>query len=189
MGCQFLNTHSVPVSTVFACSTNVQLGEPSHLFYATSYAFNNTQKEDTDRFIRIGTQVYRHLMHIQMIALESAETELESGQESDFPEGLSRMLSGMCANLSKAVCSSPIAHLIMSNNGSRFEYSHTFNDLLVGQAIVVLNDKEDLCCIRANYSQAKKSKVFWLDYMVADYLYRPEILDKICMYEYASKYE
>ena len=121
LGCEFLNSHSMLVSTVFACNTNVKLGELSHLFYAAAYAFKNIEKEDMNQFIQIGTHFCRHLTRMQNIALESAETESESEQESDLSEGLSRILSSMCVNLSKAMCSSPSEHLVMSNSGSRFE--------------------------------------------------------------------
>ena len=62
IGCQFHNNHSVPASEVFACNTNVQLGKPCHLFYATCYAFKSTQKDDANRFVLIGTKIIRRLM-------------------------------------------------------------------------------------------------------------------------------
>lgn len=51
MGCQFLNTHNVAASTVFGCNTNVQIGEPCHIYYNAAYAFKDTQKEDSERFL------------------------------------------------------------------------------------------------------------------------------------------
>ena len=89
-------------------------------------------------------------MRMRSIALENTEAENttigdemndESKDKETWTEGLSRMLSGMCANLSKAVCSSTMAHLIVSNNGSRFQFSHGFPNLLVSQAMDVLDGK------------------------------------------------
>lgn len=193
MGCQFLNTHSVPVSAVFGCNTNVQIGEPVHLYYNTAYAFKDTQKEDSDRFIRIGTQVVKRLQRMKAIALENATTGSEADvveiSGPDFSEGLSRILSGICANMSKAVCSSTMAHLIVSNDGSRFEYSHGFSNLLVSQTIDVLNGKEGRFRVRNNFSKTKKESVLWPDSTVDDYVHRDGILDKVCLYEFVAKYK
>ena len=51
--------------------------------------------------------------------------------DSDFSEGLSRMLIGMCASISKTVCSTTMAHLIVRNEGSRFQFLHEFTHLFV----------------------------------------------------------
>ena len=72
IGSHFLNTHSVPVSAVFGCNTNVQMGAPCHLFYTSTYAFKNTQKEDSDRFVHIGTRVCKRLMRMKAIARQNA---------------------------------------------------------------------------------------------------------------------
>ena len=64
-GSQFLNTHSIPASTVFSCNTNVQIGKACHIFYATNYAFKDTSSEDSEHFIRIGTQVQRRLLRLR----------------------------------------------------------------------------------------------------------------------------
>ena len=76
MGCQFLKTHNVAASTVFGCNTNVQIGEPCHIYYNAAYAFKDTQKEDSERFLRIGTQVIRRLRRMEAIARENAQITL-----------------------------------------------------------------------------------------------------------------
>jgi hypothetical protein len=101
MGCQFLNTHSVPASEVFACNTNVQLGEPCHLFYTTCYAFKSTQKDDADRFVIIGTKVIRPLIRMRSIAQQNAALQSTKNDDSvsentnrevRWSESLSRLL-------------------------------------------------------------------------------------------------
>ncbi len=108
MGCQFLNTHSIPVSAVFASNTNVQIGEPCHLFYTTCYEFKSTQKDDADQFVSIGTKVIRRLMRMRSIVQQNAALEQETKETStsegtsnstQWSESLSRLLSGMSANL------------------------------------------------------------------------------------------
>lgn len=120
---------------------------------------------------------------------EPAETNEDDTRQADFSEGLSRILSGMCANLSKAVCSSVMGHLTVSNNGSRFQYSHEFTNFLVGQMLDVLDGLPGHFRIRTNYSKKEKKKIFWADSMVDDYLHRPDGLEGLCMYEFLSCYE
>jgi len=177
---------------VFGYNTNVQMGEPVHLFYSTAYMFKNTQKEDPNRFIRIGTEVVKRLHRIQRIALENAALEDEPEDNDteisgpDFLEGLSRMLSGMCANMSKAVCSSPMAHHIVNNNGSHFEYSHSFTNLLFRQTIIDLEGGEGQFRIRKNYSTIEQKTVLWSGSTLDGYTERDEALENVCMYEFVT---
>ena len=134
-GSQFLNAHSIPASTVFGCNSNVRIGSSCHLYYATCYSFKNTQKEDAEKWLIIGTTVIRRLHRMQAAAKEEAareEAEREalareagSGDNaaaavsdnndqdntSDFGKGLGHFLSAMCANISRDVVSSTMAHL------------------------------------------------------------------------------
>ena len=107
----------------------------------------------------------------------------------DFSEGLSRILSSMCVNMSKAVYRVTMAHLIVSNEGSRFQFSHKLMYLLVSQMHDKLDDKEVNCCIRTNYSMLQKHKVMWPDSSADDYLYRPNESENMCLYEYVSKFK
>ena len=61
--------------------------------------------------------------------LEAVSADPQSN--TNFSEGLSRFLSGMSANMSKAVCSTTLAHLIVRNNGLRFQLSHECTSLLL----------------------------------------------------------
>ena len=124
-------------------------------------------------------------------ALENAEMEndIKSTTNTDFSEGVSRMLSGMCANMSRAMCSSPMTHLIVSNDGSRSEFSYGFTNLLLTQAVDVLEGKEGEFRIRTNFSKTKNEKVFWPDSSLDNYRYRPPDRIGMCYYEFVAKYE
>ena len=37
MGCQYINTHNEALSRTLNCNTNVQIGDPSSIFYTTLY--------------------------------------------------------------------------------------------------------------------------------------------------------
>ena len=53
--------------------------------------------------------------------------------QDGFVKGLCRTLSGMNAAISRNVISATLQHLLVSNGGSRFKFSHSFGNLLVGQ--------------------------------------------------------
>ena len=51
----------------------------------------------------------------------------------EFTKSLCILLSGMRAATSRHVVSATLAHLIVSQNGTRFTFSHDFGHLLVSQ--------------------------------------------------------
>ena len=99
------------------------------------------------------------------------------------------MLSGMCTNFSKSVCCSTMSHLIVSNNGPRFQFSYGFPNLLVSQGIDVINGKDDEFRIRTNYSKALKDKVLWQDSISGNYIHRPDNLEHLRCHDFVAKYE
>jgi len=189
-GCQYVNTHSVPASAVFSCNTNIQIGSPTHVHYITNYSFKDTQPEDRARHLRIGTQVIRRLLRMKTNAAnQDGEDQDNDSDQANFTEGLSRILSGMSANLSKAVCSSTLAHFIICNDGSRFNFSHGFSQLLASQAMDVLNGKPGNFRIRRNFSKETEKAVMWPDSQLDDFRYRPDDLDDLCYYEQMMLFE
>ena len=137
-------------------------------------------------------------MHMRSITLENAEAENitigdemndESKDKETWTEGLSRILSGICANFSKAVCSSTMAHLITSNDGTRFQFSHGFSNFLVSQAIDVLGGKSTAVCMRHNYSKMVQEKVVWEDSIFNDYIHQPDALEHLCYYNFVANNE
>ena len=158
-GCQYVNTHSIPASAVFSCNTNVQIGSPTHVHYITNYSFKDTQPEDRARYLRIGTQVIRRLLRMKMNAANQDGGDQDDGTDKrTLTEGLSRMLLGMSANLSKAVCSATLAHFIICNDGSWFNFSHGFTQLLASLAMDVLEGKEGNFRIRRNLEGYQRSR-------------------------------
>jgi hypothetical protein len=62
--------------------------------------------------------------------------------EPSFCEGLCRVFSGLNAATTKNVISATMAHLIPSNGGSCFVFSHNFSELLVGQMEATLEGQD-----------------------------------------------
>ena len=112
-----------------------------------------------------------------------------------------------------------MGHLIMSNDGSRFQYSHDTTNLLVSQTMDVLNGKAVRFTMRRNQAphakqsdednashnnnnnsqgngsnnsndrENKSDVVMWPDSTVDDYRFRPIELNDMCMYEFVAKYQ
>ena len=130
-GYQYMNVHICTLSELFNCNINVQVGDPFHMYYITLYNLKSTQEEDSERSKQVAQTITRRLIQIQ--------DKIRAGlwdpcnNESDFVEGLWRMLGGMHVATSWYVVSSTMAHLLICQNGTRFQFSHDFTDLLVGQ--------------------------------------------------------
>ncbi len=104
-------------------------------------------------------------------------------------EGLSRVLSGLNAATTRNVISATMAHLIPCDEGSRFVYSHTFSDLLVGQMEATSESQDINVRIRSNKLQNKI--IIWPDSLADDYIHRPieYELDQICFYKMTMCYK
>jgi hypothetical protein len=102
---------------------------------------------------------------------------------------LSRVLSGLNAATTRNVISATMAHLIPCNGGSRFVFSHTFSDLLVGKMEATLEGQDINVRIRLNKLQNKI--ITWPDSLADDYIHRPidNKLDQICLYNMTRCYK
>ena len=128
MGCQWVNVHNVTLSNVFNCNTNVQVGDPFHMFYITLFNLKSTQEEDSERGQCIAQALVRQLIRLQDEV--RAKLRPPSDPENKFVEGLCRMLlGGMNAATSHYVVSATMGHLLICQKGTRFMFSHDFSDL------------------------------------------------------------
>jgi hypothetical protein len=106
-----------------------------------------------------------------------------------FGEGLSRVLSGLNTATTRNVISATMAHLIPCNGGSRFVFSNTYSDILVGQMEATLEGQDINVHIRLNKLQHKI--ITWPDSLVDDYIHQPidNELDQICFYDMIRCYK
>ena len=86
MGCQFINTHNVAVSEVFNCNTNVTIGGPDTVYYATVYGSKNTQADDAEQQKAISNSANKRLLRVEQEILDGTckADEVQDG----FVEGL-----------------------------------------------------------------------------------------------------
>lgn len=185
MGCQYINVHNNTIQEVLNCNTNVQIGDPTQVYYNTLYNSKSTQAEDAEKQRRVGNTITRRLLRIQEEIEMGARDEEE--ETDNFVEGLCRLLSGMNAATTRDVISATMAHLLMCNNGTRFPMSHGFARLLITQMEAALNNEPTYCRIRVNIFQG--NKVAWQDSSADNYFYRPNQLEGVCTYEFTMKFQ
>jgi len=188
MGCQFLNSHNNAISEVFNFNTNIQIGDTSQVFYSTLYTCKSTQVEDKENQVHIGRAVIKRMKRL----LE--ETQLSENSkntiEPSFGEGLSRVLSGLNAATTRYVVSSTLAHLIISNNGSRFHCSHPMSNLLVTQMEASLEGHNTMVRIRTSKIPGAGVNC-WEECLADDYIHRPIIteFEDMSFYQMTSQYK
>ena len=187
MGCQFVNTHSDALSRVLGCNTNVQIGDTSQVYYSTLYTGKNNQKEDSERQERITNTINRRLLKIEEEILDG--TRKPDEVQEGFVEGLCRMLGGLNAATSRCVVSSPMAHLLVCQGGTRFTMSHSFSNLLITQLEATIENRSVDVRIRTNMFNG--NKILWPDSSADDYIHRPKhvLFDKMCSYYMAMWYK
>lgn len=196
-GCQYMNTHSVPVSDILNCNTNVQAGDSGQTYYQTLYHTKNTQKEDCEPRDLVARQLIRRLLRAQDAARErecvpsTNNTHVDNidieNKVNDWVEGLSRVLSGINAATSRIAVSAPMAHNLAFNGGSRFSLSHNFAELLVGQLEEILEGNPVNFICRTCFAE-DGTMTQWADLSANDYIFRPDILSKVCLYQQFMHY-
>ena len=185
MGCQYINTHNDALSRIFNCNTNVTIGDVSQVYYATLYSNKNNQKEDSERQQRIASTVNRRLLKTQE-ELDNGTRRPDEVQEG-FVEGLCRMLGGLNAATSRCVVSSPMAHLLVCQGGTRFTMSHSTAELLISQLEATIENKSINVRLRTNMLNGKR--ILWPDSSADDYIHRPPELESMCIYEEKMRFK
>lgn len=186
MGCQYLNTFCKSVAEVFCCNTNVQIGDRSQVYYCTLYCGKSTQKDDAERQNRMNVACTRRLLRIEDEIMRGERNK--DDRQDGFVEGLCRMLSAMNAAQSRDKISVCMQHRLVLNNGNRFQYSHGFGQLLIGQLESRL-EGEDIK-VRIRYNKLYGDEHPWEDAACDHYLKRPEKdeFENMCAYEMAMHY-
>jgi hypothetical protein len=110
--------------------------------------------------------------------------------ETSFGEGLCRVLSGLNAATTRNVISATMAHLIPSNGGLQFVFSHDFSDLLVSQMEATLKGQDINVRIRSNKLPDGQFKS-WEDSLAVDYIHCPlgKKIDMMSFYEMTQQYK
>lgn len=178
LGCEYVNTFNCALSEIFNCNTNVQIGDVWQVYYSTLYGSKSTQKEDSDQVQRILQSTVRRLAKIE----ENIITGKDNSENPDkaFKTALGVMLSGLRAATTRHVVSATMAHLLISLNGQRFQFSHEFGHLLVSQLNADLENEETFCRIKT--IKVKGETHFYKDSSSDDYIFRPHSLENTCAY-------
>ena len=120
--------------------------------------------------------------------IKKSNIDRNSEKSLDFVEGLCRLLSGVTTHLSSTVVRAPLAHVLLVK-GSRFQFSHSFSNLLLTQIIDYLDgEKEISFYLRRGYSNSVK-EVQWPEMFATNYLERPLELEHVSVKEFVQDYE
>ena len=182
MGDQFQNTFNPAVSGTFGYNTNIQIGDVAHIYYNTMYGSKSNQDEDTKDFIKVCNVISRRL------AAQKEKEENEEDSAPEFIEGLSRVLIGIRAHISSYVIGAPLAYHLLTK-GTRFEFSHEFSSILLGQLEDYTMDKELGFKIRQKKKKDGDVSTRWADCFTNNIIYRPKEIDNICVYQQLLEYE
>ena len=107
-----------------------------------------------------------------------------------FREALIRFLIGMSTHVSQDVISSTMAHLMISQKGSRFTFSHDFRNLLAGQMLNHLLGRDPGDFVLRRRNKGNEGELYmWPDYSINDYLFRPNSLEEMSFYQFSTIFE
>ena len=82
--------------------------------------------------------------------------------------------------MSQDVSSATMANLLRWQHGTRFIFSHEFNDVLIGQMLDKLEEKDHGGFVLRRQNKGQNGEIdMWPDYSVNNYIYWPECLDDI----------
>ena len=187
-GSQYMNTHSIPISDVLNCNTNVSSGDLAQLMYQTLYVSKCTQNDDSIPRQQVATRVIRSINRKEEMDRLNGVSE----SEPDFVEGLKRMLAAVNAATSRDTVSAPMAANLVHQKGTRFVFSHGFQALLLSQIEDELEGRsstEGKFTVRTCQTKSGSSKR-WADKSSNDYIYRNEgELKHMCLYQFTMHYE
>jgi hypothetical protein len=166
----YTNVYSPIISnSCLACNSNISLIFNGRVpIYMTNYISKGTQEDDSESYRRLINNVKRRFTY--------------QIHEIDFSESLSRLLSCVFAHTRAHVMSAPMAKYLIRNK-SRFRFSHNFEFVPIETVSRIINDAPFLLQIRQQGRRA------FFTSRALDYLYRPDQLEQISMYEFFSSYE
>ena len=121
---------------------------------------------------------------------ESQESQ-EPHLQKNYAEGFKRILAAMYAHMSNDVVAATMGHLLLSQNGSRFTFSHIFSLLPTAHLIAWFNDEPlhfKLKTLRKKQSDDYVDKRY-AEYFIDHYVYRPLELDGLSCYEFLMHFD
>ena len=169
------------------------------------YASKQNQAEEKIAYLTCCEALCRRVKRQQNIATDQdadSNDAISSGSEQngDYAEGFKRILSAMYAHLSNDVFAATMAHLMLTQNSSRFSYSHDFVTIPLPHLLAWYKG-EDLHFRLKKLPKIGKSDTEneneldeendrkYADYFFNNYIYRPVELNDYSCYDLFSEYE
>ena len=182
----FMNVHNTSLLMWNGYNNNSQMGDTSHLFYNTMYATKHAVDEDTtDHSHTLQYARWNITKQMENYYKENPELSPDITHEiNDFKLGFQRVLRGITGHLCESVISSNLAAHIVST-GTRFHFSHDFSNIMLKQF------EEYFAGNYVEYTMrwSREKQTGYVDSSVFDYIYRPQSLSDLCLYEFMSLYD
>ena len=191
IGDQFMNQHNDIATLVLACNTNVNSADRSAFYYITYYQMKHNQTEEKLAYLAVCEGLSRRIRYQMKQMTENPDAEMDPRDlnRPDSSEGLKRVLSAMYAHTSGLVVSAPMAHLLLCE-GERFEFSHGHDSISLPHLIDWFNENMDKLFFVLRSTKLDDGKTIKVpDYFINDVLYRPQELEKMCLYAVKLWYE
>ena len=156
------------------------------MFYSTLYASKHATNDDTmlHKYTMdfVGRKIKNDL--VKYAESNSNPESIDGMTLNDFKVGLSRLLVGITGHLQESVVSSTIAAHVIST-GTRFHFSHDFRHIMIRQFEQYFAEEN----IQFKMRWSRDSMSGYIDSDVFNYMYRPQCLENLCLYEFISKFD
>ena len=197
----FVNVHNEYASMAFGCNTNVIYGvDGGSIIYLTKYVSKCTIDDDKIFFTEAAQKMIKRLNEKKianttdddlMSKSNSTETEAPSTNDENDDSSNDSLLLGIRTVIVSALhatknhyCAAPMAAYLIKN-GSRFHSSHSFD--YVNLKNYLRNHDNSMDCVDS-IDHTFDGKPFFRS-KTADYMLRSQAMNKVCLYDYISKYK
>ena len=182
----YVNIYNEIASICVGCNTNViNAIDGGSVIYVTCYVSKNTQKDDKKAYSEAARIMIRKLNE-KIIEIKQKEPldgneldQVEVQRDDDTLAGMRALIGASIIATGSHVCSATMAAYLTRNN-SRFQFSHEFaytnlNDFCGedGQDFSIGSSTEGTPFIKSH---------------VGNYIYRPDILENVCLYDVLTHY-
>ena len=204
-GDQFVNMSNDIASCVLGCNTNVGIADRAGFFYVTMYASKQNQAEEKIAYLTCCEALCRRVKRQQNVESNqdpesNVGTSSVSEQVGDYAEGFKRILSAMYAHLSNDVFAATMAHYMLTQDNSRFSYSHEFVTIPLPHLLAWYKGEDLHFRLKklpkiGNIDSENQNELddendrSYADYFFNNYVYRPVELNDYSCYDLFSEYE
>ncbi len=166
----YVNTHHQATSRTLAYNTNVQLGaDGKHIMYCTMYAAKSNQKEDSDKFMHVVTNLAKQ------IRTHNAGPKVN---QSPFEKVFCCLLSVVLLHVTGYTISAPLAAFIVQEGSQLIQLQDS-----TSLPLPALLQKDYYLRIKTHCTKS------YFNNLLFGYQFHNETLDNVCLYKFFESFE